>query len=243
MTKEHILAEIRRTAKDGKPLGIDAFFKETGIKNSDWLGKYWARWSEAHLEAGFTPLEFNTTAREETNILEQIVHLTRKLGALPTTPEMNIEKRRNPLFPNSRVISRRWNRSELVSRLIEYCLINSDNHDVEKILSVITLQNKPSSESQLIERTGKPVEDGFVYLEHFQNRHYMIGRTNHLGRRQYEHGKLLPKKMKPIHSIKTDDPVGIEAYWHNRFADKRGNGEWFELSPEDVKAFKRRTFM
>jgi len=42
-----------------------------------------------------------------------------------------------------------------------------------------------------------------------------------------------------IHSIKTDDPSGVETYWHKRFDTKRLNGEWFDLNSADIKAFKR----
>jgi hypothetical protein len=54
MNKEHILAEIKRTAvlNGGVALGKDRFFQETGIKSSDWIGKLWARWGDAVKEAG-----------------------------------------------------------------------------------------------------------------------------------------------------------------------------------------------
>ena len=69
---------------------------------------------------------------------------------------------------------------------------------------------------------------------------YKLGRSNAVGRRMYELRIQLAERLELVHSFETDDPEGIERYWHDRFAAKRSNGEWFSLGPEDVAAFKRR---
>jgi len=70
-------------------------------------------------------------------------------------------------------------------------------------------------------------------------RHYKIGRTISVGARERQLAIKIPVPPTTIHHIETDDPIGVEAYWHRRFADKRGEGERFDLSAEDISAFKR----
>lgn len=84
MDKEHIIKEIQRTAKGtgGIPLGIQRFFSETGIKIADWFGKYWATWSEAVSEAGFSPNKLQG-AIDIAVLFDKYIQLVRELGHLP----------------------------------------------------------------------------------------------------------------------------------------------------------------
>jgi hypothetical protein len=50
---------------------------------------------------------------------------------------------------------------------------------------------------------------------------YKVGKTNAAGRRERELAIQLPERTSTVHIIKTDDPAGIEAYWHKRFEAKR----------------------
>jgi Meiotically Up-regulated Gene 113 (MUG113) protein len=83
---------------------------------------------------------------------------------------------------------------------------------------------------------------GFAYLLK-ATKYFKVGRSSSFERRSRELAIQLPEKAEAVHVIRTDDPVGIELYWHRRFESKRKNGEWFELNAQDVKAFKRRKFM
>ena len=81
---------------------------------------------------------------------------------------------------------------------------------------------------------------GYVYL-HRHGTDYKIGFTRSLNKRGRQIQIELPQEVELVHSILTDDPAGVEGYWHKRFADKRTRGEWFKLTKADVAAFRRWT--
>jgi hypothetical protein len=238
VSKDHILAEIRRTAEanDGIPLGQRRFATETGIRESDWTGRYWARWGDAVREAGFEPNVFGLRSDDD-DVLERLAVETRRLGHFPTYAERELRRREDASFPSGRVFRRLGGRRELAGKLAEYCGAHHVHADVLAIIEPLLAEDTPPSDGDAAEP-----ENGFVYLLK-SGRHYKLGRTNALGRREYELAIQLPERADTVHAIKTDDPAGIEAYWHRRFAERRGNGEWFELTAADVRAFKRRKFM
>jgi hypothetical protein len=91
-------------------------------------------------------------------------------------------------------------------------------------------------------KQGELPPDAGVYMLKL-GKQYRIGTTSSVPRRHQDIAIGIPQKPVVVHVITTDDPSGIEAYWHRRFDSKNTNGEWFALTREDVRAFKRRRFM
>jgi len=242
MEKSYILDEIRRTASvnAGSPLGWRRFVVETGIKQSDWFAIYWARWSDALREAGFEPNQL-TEAYGTSQLLEIYAEFVVELGRLPATADLRLKARNDPTFPHDATFARMGTKLQLAQQVASFCRGRNGYDLVADLCDQYVssrLPNRPSDDSA----QGDDVEFGFVYLMK-SGRFHKIGHSNAAGRREYELAIQLPEKLKTIHVIRTDDPTGIEAYWHNRFKDKRKNGEWFDLTAPDVAAFKRRKFM
>lgn len=237
INKAHILDAIQRIAKanGGKAPGRQAFENQSGVRESDWNPHIWLRWSDALAEAGYAPNQFQSKLSDDF-VIQAYIGLIRELGKVPIGGELRRKAKNDKTFPSHTVFDRFGGKEKLIEAASDFSKRNAGHEDILAILAEVKHPSKQSSEQEL--DAGPKVVTGFVYLMK-SGPHYKIGRTNSMGRRTSELAIKIPVPPKTIHHIETDDPIGIEAYWHKRFAEKRGEGEWFNLSPEDVKAFKR----
>jgi len=219
--------------KDGKVIGEVVFIREAHIARYHWHGGYWRSWSAFQAEAGHTPNEPSQKTEDET-LLRRLAELAVDRKGVPTEADLLLKRKEDPTFP-SKGCFRRWGSQEaLLSKLAEYCEGKPQFNAVAQIL-------KQGVSGNLDRRLDSLRITGFIYLLR-SGKYYKLGRTNAVGRRLRELAIQLPEKPDTVHVIETDDPEGIEQYWHRRFAEKRQEGEWFALSSDDVKAFKKRRF-
>ena len=237
MNKQQILEEIRRISRGagGIAPGKRAFETVTGIRESDWLGKLWVRWNDAVTEAGCVPNQ-KRVAYSDAFLIEHLVTLIRELGHYPVEAELRMKARCDASFPNSKTFRRFGSKRQIVAKVLEFCMANDKFGDIVAMCPPMFAGHEQDTSPD----GRKEPQLGFVYLiKHGTRREYKIGRTNNTLRREGEIGIELPEKIEPIHVIQTDDPAGVEAYWHRRFSAKRLRNEWFALAADDVKAFKR----
>lgn len=89
-----------------------------------------------------------------------------------------------------------------------------------------------------IQAARKTAPAGFVYLLRSASGYYKIGRSKNPYDRLTTFEVKLPFEVEYEHLIETTDMYQLEKELHRHFADKRVNGEWFELTPEDVAYIK-----
>lgn len=230
--RAHILSEIKRLYKGlGTSPGIAFFVSETGIPKGRILGVHWARWSDALAEAGLSANVLQKRLDSDA-LLEGLAVHTRKIGRYPSNLDLRLAKRQGEDVANEKVYSTHFGNSVGArDALREFCKARVEFSDVINLIPVDEVQPENPQE----------IKSGHVYLMKSGD-YFKIGRTDNLERRFREVSTAMPQSMSVIHSISTDDPVGIELYWHRRFADRRAKGEWFKLTREDVRAFRRRKF-
>lgn len=217
----------------GRTPGRELFAKETGIRENDWMGIHWARWSDAVREAG---LEANSLQgrSDKAELLAQLYRVASEFGRMPTEAEQRLFARQHAGFPNRNTFrSNLGDKAQMTRELIEWLECEKPGDPLLKVLSV-----GESATRSVGDEAGR---EGWVYLLRSGD-FFKIGRSDEIERRIKQVATAMPEKVELEHAIRTDDPVGIEGYWHRRFADRRANGEWFKLSGADVKAFKLRKF-
>ena len=230
-TRQHIISEIRRLAKkNGSPPGRQVFERETGIRMSEWYGNHFRSWGEALKEAGYEPNRKQGKLSSE-EVLRKYAEAVRHFGRVPAVVDIRMYARTQSDFPSHTTFANHFgNKDGLIAALANWVHENDDFADLVDLLP------EPKEDDVLT-----PTGEGFVYLLK-SGSHYKIGRSEELERRVKQISVALPEEVTLEHAIRTDDPPGIEAYWHRRFADRRAKGEWFRLTVGDVRSFKRRRF-
>ena len=237
MNPDKIIKEIQRLAHEngGKPLGEHLFLTNSGLTRSQLWSAGFSSYSDALIASGFNKNKLNT-ALEPQVVLAALVELIRNIGRFPTKGHIKAARAKDKTFPSYEafVTVAGGVFSDLPSIALQYCQANG-------ITDVDPLIPRNQEDTPAAPKGSSRSVMGYVYLlKHGQ--HYKVGRSNDTARRRREISLLLPEELEHIHVIETDDPEGIEAYWHKRFESKRLRGEWFSLTSEDVAAFKRRKY-
>lgn len=79
---------------------------------------------------------------------------------------------------------------------------------------------------------------GYVYVVKAASGEYKIGHTNSIPRRLSDFGLQLPFPVELVFAIPADDRYSLERHLHERFADLRMHGEWFNLTDADIASIR-----
>ena len=237
MSKEEYLELIRKHAADaGGSIGLRQFCRATRMPEKHFVQFGFSNWNAAVAAAKLPLASFFRPRTPENEVVEAFTRLVARLGKWPTENDMKLERQQDNTFPSLQVVRRSSQSGALARHVATFCEGKPD------LVSVAALAAERISQGAELPRTGQAHVEGYVYMMR-SGRRYKIGRTTSPARRHREVRLDLPDPTDLVHTIPTDDPPGIEEYWHRRFKDKRvRDTEFFELSGADVVAFKSRKY-
>lgn len=127
--------------------------------------------------------------------------------------------------------------------LVDKCVLDYANRDPEGILlwlddhstwQTSALQDAPPAPRAAPAKTASKAVVGFVYVLRSQDGLYKIGKSIDPDVRIKSLGVVLPFAITPLHIIPSQDYIAAEKRLHERFAQKRQRGEWFDLDEQDL---------
>jgi len=130
----------------------------------------------------------------------------------------------NGLYANSKELSDKI-------RLYQECLKDIDDDLIfENNIAIITSRKKDEKRKKLNNDDRK---SGYVYLIKCQ-KYYKIGCATNVSNRMNVFTVEMPFKFKLIKKWKADNMYISEKLLHKKYKDKKVNGEWFNLTDNDI---------
>jgi len=239
MTKDAIVRRIRElAAARGGRVSFEVFLNETGVKGNWLRGQVWFKgWNPLLKEIGLETRSFGVAKMPKAAIARAVAEVVERDRCWPTQDALVRERKRDPSFPSLKVIGRLRRSGELARLIVGLGQEHTHLTEAAEIARAYVPAEKEDNAAGPNERIV-----GYVYMLR-SGRCYKVGKSTDPSRRYREVRLELPEETHQVHTIPTDDPTGIEAYWHERFAPKRiRNTEFFSLNGQDVQAFKRRKY-
>lgn len=127
--------------------------------------------------------------------------------------------------PLERQIADRWTMADLTALLNNPLLSNEAARIIRAHINMYDASR------------GKRDPGGYIYLirANLPGRPCKIGRSANLPDRLKMFGVKLPFDFELLHTIPAADAYAAERMLHNHYADKRGHGEWFNLTDGDIE--------
>ena len=225
-TKDSLLLDIKTLSEK---LGKTPSQKEANENGISWR-RHFSNFTECIEAAGLTPNPV-TPRKTDDEILDVLAEICRQEKKPITYRQWCLSSLRE----SSQMGKNSYNRFGQWSDFLSALRRRSERLDQADLLEILPTVD-------LAEASEQGEAKGWVYIgkhEGAKEGLYKIGCTNNPDRRRNELNAGNPGNFIFTHQIETADPKALEQVWHSHFKNKRKYGEYFELSPQDVRLFKR----